>query len=267
MNVLRFDSDRAWTDGVCSLWRDRLHTQPGLKMCLPTGLTPLPVYAAMIRSVAAGHASFADATIFALDEFGGIADDDPGRTRHTLQRELIGRIDLPASSFRFVATDEADVERQCEQYDAAMGDGFDLVLLGIGTNGHLGMNEPGSPETSRTRRVDLHESTIQASARYFSHRNLPRWGVTVGLHAILSAREVWVLATGTAKAAIVRQTIDGPIGIDNPASLLRRHPNCSLFVDPDAAARLWRLNLKAAEAEETETTEQDQQEQQEKGQK
>jgi glucosamine-6-phosphate deaminase len=238
MNVLRFDSETAWTEGVCSLWRDRLRTRPDLKMCLPTGLTPLPVYAAMIRSVAAGHASFARATVFALDEFGGVSADDPGRTRHTLQRELIGGIDLPPSSFRFLATDERDADRECEQYDAAIGDGFDLVLLGIGTNGHLGMNEPGSPETSRTRQVDLHESTIQASARYFSHHNLPRWGVTVGLHAILSAREVWVLATGAPKAAIIRQTIDGPIGIDNPASLLRRHPNCSLFVDPDAAGQL-----------------------------
>jgi glucosamine-6-phosphate deaminase len=126
----------------------------------------------------------------------------------------------------------------CRDYDTAVGAGFDLVLLGIGTNGHLGMNEPGSAADSSTRRVDLHETTIQSSARYFTHTNLPRWGLTIGLQGILAAREVWVLANGARKAEIVERTVRGEIGAANPASLLRRHPNCSLFVDNAAAALL-----------------------------
>jgi glucosamine-6-phosphate deaminase len=242
MNICRFDSEAAWTGGICALWRDRLRLQPDLRICLPTGLTPLPVYADMIRSVQAGHASFARAEVFALDEFGGLAPDDPGRTRHTLQRELIGGIDLPPASFHFFDPETADLERHCAEYDAAIGAGFDLVLLGIGTNGHLGMNEPGSPETSGTRRVDLDESTIRASARYFAHRNLPRWGLTVGLKAILASAEIWLLATGASKADIVERTLTDDIDPRNPASLLRRHSNCSLFIDAAAAARLFPIS-------------------------
>jgi glucosamine-6-phosphate deaminase len=238
MNLLRFDSDAAWIDTVCSLWRDRLRTRPDLKICLPSGATPSAIYAEMARSVQDGLVSFEKATVFALDEFGGLAGDDPGRTQHTLRRQLIDAVDLPPAAFRYLEPEASDLARHCAEYDTAMGDGFDLMVLGIGLNGHLGMNEPGSPVDSPTRRVDLHAGTIQSSARYFSHQNLPQWGVTVGLQAILASREVWVLANGAGKASIVEQTLRGDIGPANPASLLRRHPNCSLIMDRAAGALL-----------------------------
>jgi glucosamine-6-phosphate deaminase len=238
MNVLCFDSETAWTDSICALWRDRLRLKPDLRMCLPSGMTPVDVYAEMSRSARAGLVSFKRSHIFALDEFGGLASDDPGRTSHTLQRQLIDALDLPRSAFHVLDPDGADILTHCADYDAAIGSGFDLVLLGIGLNGHLGMNEPGSQVDSRTRRVELHDSTVQSSARYFAHHNLPRWGLTVGLKALLNAREVWLLVKGSAKAQVVRDTLHGEIGTSNPASLLRRHPNAWLFLDQAAAALL-----------------------------
>ena len=238
MHLLRFDAETAWTQAVCSLWRDRLRTQPDLKMCLPSGATPVGIYAGMARSVRAGLVSFARATVFALDEFGGLASDDPGRSAQMLRRQLIDAIDLPPGAFHVLDPDVPDPERQCRDYDAAIGEGFDLVLLGIGLNGHLGMNEPGSREDSPTRRVELHGTTIQSSARYFTHDRLPQWGLTVGMQAILSSKEVWLLANGSAKAAIVRRTVRGEITTDLPASLLRRHRDCALLVDADAGADL-----------------------------
>lgn len=238
MNVLQFDSKTAWIGGVASMWRDRLNTTPDLKICLPSGTTPVEVYAEMARSVRRKLTSFANATVFALDEFGGLARDDPGRTGLMLQRQLIDVVDLSPGAFRTLDPDAADLQQHCHDYDRAIGAGFDLILLGIGQNGHLGMNEPGSSLDTTTHRADLHESTIQSSARYFAHQNLPRWGLTVGLKTILESGEVWVLATGSAKGAIIQQTVDGEIGPDNPASLLRRHPNCSLFVDELAGAAL-----------------------------
>jgi len=238
MNLLRFDSEGSWVGAVGSVWRDRLRTKPDLTLCLPTGTTPLRVYAEMARSVAAGLASFARARVFVLDEFGGLAADDPGRTRNTLRDHLIDAIDLPRAAFHFLDPDTPDVTAHCQAYDAAIGDGFDLVLLGIGLNGHLGMNEPGSPPDSTTRRVDLHTTTIQSSARYFSHHHLPQWGITVGLKTILESKEVWVLANGASKREIVRRMVADEISPANPASLLRRHPNCSLFVDTEAGGSL-----------------------------
>ncbi len=238
MNVLRFDSEAAWTHAISSLWRDRLRLKPDLKMCLPSGTTPVDVYAEMSHSAHDGLVSFRRSSIFALDEFGGLAVDDPGRTSHTLQRQLIAALDLPPSAFHILEPESSDIVTHCEDYDAAIGDGFDLVLLGIGLNGHLGMNEPGSALNSRTRRVELADSTVQSSARYFAHHNLPRWGLTVGLQALLGAKEVWLLAKGPAKAQIVGETVLGNIGPSNPASLLRRHPNAWLFLDAAAGARL-----------------------------
>lgn len=238
MNVLQFDSKTAWVRGVSSMWRDRLKTKPDLKVCLSSGTTPVEIYGEMARSVRSGLTSFAHATVFALDEFGGLARDDPGRTALMLKRQLVDAVDLPPGSFRILDPDVADLLQHCADYDQAIGAGFDLVLLGIGLNGHLGMNEPGSPQDRTTHRADLHETTIQSSARYFAHSNLPRWGLTVGLKTILESAEVWLLATDRTKAAIIERTVRGDINPDNPASLLRRHPNCSLIVDDGAAATL-----------------------------
>lgn len=238
MNVLQFDSKAAWVHGVASMWRDRLNTHPDLKICLPSGMTPVEIYAEMARSVRAGLTTFANATVFALDEFGGLAPDDPGRTSQMLQRQLVDAVDLRPGAFRILDPDAADLARHCADYDRAIGTGFDLILLGVGLNGHLGMNEPGSSPDRTTHRADLHPTTIESSARYFTHGNLPRWGLTVGLKTILESAEVWLLATGSSKSAVIQRTVHGNIGPDNPASLLRQHPQCSLFVDESAGAAL-----------------------------
>lgn len=238
MNLLRFDSPSAWVNGVASVWRDRLRTNPDQTICLPTGTTPTPIYREMVRSVDAGLTSFARVSVFALDEFGGLSPDDPGLARNILPRILLDPNGVPRHSFFTLDAWAQDLERVCGEYDARSGGAFDLVLLGIGLNGHLGMNEPGSAANSPTRRVDLHPQTIQSSARYFNHENLPRWGLTVGLGPILASREVWILATGSNKASIIRETVRGEVSVNIPATLLRHHSNCSIFVDADAGALL-----------------------------
>ena len=238
MNLLRFDSESAWIAAVASFWRDRLRRSPGQKICLPTGTTPSPVYDEMVRSVRAGEASFTSARVFALDEFGGLDPDDPGLSKNILPRLLLDPAGVSRDAFFTLDVWAPDLDRVCREYDERSGGSFDLIVLGIGLNGHLGMNEPGSPADSPTRRVDLHAATIQSAARYFAHHNLPRWGLTVGMRPILASKEVWVLATGSAKANIIRETLHGDVDEKIPASLLRDHSNCSIFVDRDAGALL-----------------------------
>lgn len=237
MNILRFDSENSWVNGIVSLWRDRLRQKPELKMCAPSGQTPIKVFAAMARSVAAGKVSFKAAEVFLLDEFGGLDRDDAGRCENMVRRDLVSHIDLPEPQFHTINTDAADLNAVCRDYETKTGAGFDLMILGIGTNGHLGMNEPGSAPDSTVRRVELADSTIKAAARYVSGAQLPVWGVTVGLKQILGSTEVWVLANGRSKAEIIRRTMTGEADVNVPASLLRHHPNCWFFLD-DAAASL-----------------------------
>jgi galactosamine-6-phosphate isomerase len=238
VNILRFDSDPSWLNALTSLWRDRLRLNPGLRHCLASGNTPIPIYRAMAQSAKRGEVSFRKATVFALDEFGGLAATDEGRCRNMLKRDLIDDVELPEAQFYCFDPDVADLAGECKRFDGAAGKGFDLVLLGIGLNGHLGMNEPGSAQDSPTRRVDLHASTISSSAKYLTHQLLPTWGLTVGMQQFFDSREVWLVATGAAKADVVEKTVRGKITPEVPASLLRRHPNCSLFVDAAAGGRL-----------------------------
>jgi len=238
MNILKFDSEEAWVEGVTSFWRDRLRNNPRLRICLPSGHTPNKIFAAMGHAVKARQVSFREAEIFCLDEFGGLAPDDQGRCANMLGRYLLSRIDLPEKQFYRINIDAPDLDSVCRQYDRAIEPGFDLTLLGLGLNGHLGMNEPGSPADSPTRRVDLAPGTTASSAKYLTHSKLPTWGVTVGLKQLLGSKEVWLLVNGSAKADIVRRTIQGPVSEEVPSSLLRHHPNSSLMLDPDAGTQI-----------------------------
>lgn len=239
MHLLQFDSEQAWAETTAALWRDRLHANPRLVMCLPSGHTPNPVFALMGQSVKRGHVSFRNTEIFALDDYGGLPADDPGRCRNMLQRYLLDHIDLPHERFHWIDTEAKDLDQICRDYTSAIeqAGGFDLTLLGIGLNGHLGLNEPGSPIDSSIRRVEMDQSTVTASAGYFSHSNLPTWGVGVGLKQLLASKEVWLLANGAKKAEIIARLLNEPISVDLPASWLREHPNSFLMVDSAAGAR------------------------------
>lgn len=238
MNLLQFDSEASWVAGVATYWRDRLRSQPALTHCLASGNTPIPVYREMVRAAQRGDVSFRDAIIFALDEFGDLPEDDPGKCRHMLTRDLVGHVNLQARNFHYFNPNAPDLEAECHAFDRKVGRGFDLVLLGIGLNGHLGMNEPGSAPDSLTRRVDLHATTISSSAKYLTHQHLPRWGLTVGMQQFFDSREVWLVATGAGKAEIVRRVVRGEITPEAPASLMRQHSNCTLFLDAPAASLL-----------------------------
>lgn len=235
MNVFRFDSEDAWVEGTASFWRDRLRNNPRLRMCLPSGHTPNKIFAAMGRAVKTRQASFREAEVFCLDEFGGLAPDDQGRCANMLRHYLLQHIDLPEKNFHRIDIDAQHLDRTCREYERAIEPGFDLTLLGLGLNGHLGMNEPGTPANSLTRRVELASSTVASSAKYLVHGNLPTWGVAVGLKRLLGSKEVWLLVNGPAKAEIVKRTVQGAIGEDVPATLLRKHSNSFLMADAEAA--------------------------------
>jgi glucosamine-6-phosphate isomerase len=191
----------------------------------------VPVFAEIVKAVKRGQVSFREAEVFTLDEFGELSPDDPGRCSQQLRRSLIDHIDLPPKRFHFIRTEASDLVTECRRYDEAIGRGFDLSLLGIGLNGHLGMNEPGTPVESTTHRAELHTSTVAASRRYLAHAHAPTWGATVGMKHLLESKEVWLLACGAGKAEIVQRTLKVEITPEVPSSFLRRHPNCFLFVD------------------------------------
>ncbi len=239
VHVVRYESPQSWAEHVAARFASFLADNPTARVTLPTGATPEPVYAGIVEAVRAGVASFRQAQVFLLDEFGGVPPDAKGRCDVMLHRALLDHVDVAPRHYHKLDPEAEDIEAMCAAYDAALKPAVDLMMLGIGRNGHVGMNEPGTPPDSVTRRVELAPSTTQASVRYFGEgAPLPTWGITIGLSAILAARTIWILATGEGKADIVRDVLLEPVSASRPASLLRGHPDCWFFLDAAAASKL-----------------------------
>jgi glucosamine-6-phosphate deaminase len=216
--------EQDWAATVASLLSSLI--TPESRLCLATGGTVAPVYSLID--------DLNGATIFLLDEFGGLPRDDPGRCVAMIRRDLLAHTSGNGSIF-VPDVDADDPEAEALRYGRQIveGDGIDLAVVGLGRNGHIGMNEPGSTPDLSTRVVDLAELTSAHTAAYGATTS-PTWGITVGMAELMAARELWLLVTGGHKREILRQTLSMPIGPDVPATYLRRHENCTVFADRPA---------------------------------
>ena len=225
-----------WAAAVASRLAERLRERPGLRVCLPTGDTPTPVYAELVAAERRGDVSFAAATVVLLDEWAGLPPGDPARCDVRLRRELIDRLAAPPA-FVPIDVDGPDDDAAALAHDAAAR-GLDLAVLGLGMNGHVGFNEPGSRPDDPTRLVRLAVSSREAATARYGASTVPTAGITVGLARLLEAGECWLLVTGERKARVLRRALDEPEGPDCPASYLRRHPRLTVFADEPAASLL-----------------------------
>ncbi len=220
---------------------DLLHSAPETVLGLATGSSPSPVYAELVRRHELGEVSFARATAFSLDEYLGLPPGHPEGYRQVLEREFVGQVDLPLERLYTPDGQATDIVAACAAYEAAIVSvgGVDLQLLGIGSDGHLAFNEPGSSLASRTRVKTLTPRTRADNARFFNAADeVPHHVLTQGLGTILEARHLVMLATGAGKAEAVRQAVEGPVSAHCPASVLQLHPHVTVVLDPAAASRL-----------------------------
>ena len=219
----------------------KLRSQPSSVLGLATGRTPEPVYAVLVEAFRQGRIGFASATSFNLDEYVGLSARHPSSFASYMHEHLFARVDLLEAHRHIPRGDATDPEREARRYEAAIAaaGGIDLMLLGIGRNGHIGFNEPGGSFLSRTRAVRLSEATRRANARAFPQGEAPpEHAITMGIATILEAREIVLLATGSAKADAVRAALMEPPAPSCPASALRGHARVTFVCDADAAADL-----------------------------
>lgn len=219
---------------------DQLRANPRSVLLLPTGRTMLQVYAALIEIVYAEQLDLAQVHTFNLDEFYGLAPSHPGSYRSYMQQALFDHVNIPPAQIDLIDGSAADIVAECTRYEAhieAVG-GIDLAMLGIGVNGHIGFNEPGSSFTSRTRLVTLRDTSRSANADRFNDdaEAVPREAATVGIATIMAARRILLLATGASKAPAIHALLHGSISPDLPASALRQHPDVTVLIDQAAAA-------------------------------
>jgi glucosamine-6-phosphate deaminase len=241
MEVVIVPDAAAGGELIATAIADLLTRKPDALLGVATGSTPLPIYQALAAKVGAGAVDASRARICQLDEYVGLPKGHPESYRSVVLREVVEPLGLTPDSFIGPDGSATDIAAACEDYDrdlAAAG-GVDLQLLGIGTDGHIGFNEPCSSLASRTRIKTLTRQTRVDNARFFdSLDEVPHHVITQGIGTILEARHLVLLATGEAKAEAVALTVEGPVSALVPASALQLHPHATVVVDEAAAAGL-----------------------------
>jgi glucosamine-6-phosphate deaminase len=221
----------------------KLRRNPDAVIGFATGSTPLGLYDELVRLHKQENLSFSRMISFNLDEYLGLGPEHPRSFYNEMYTNLFGRIDVKSGLINIPDGKTTEVESFCADYEAKIkaAGGIDLQLLGIGDDGHLAFNEPGSSFASRTRLKTLSQQTIQANSRFFNDTDeVPRHVITMGLATIMSARICLLLAFGEKKAEAVRQMVEGPVSASWPATILQHHEKAIVILDEAAASDLKR---------------------------
>ena len=201
---------------------------------LATGSTPITTYQEIIKS----DLDFTDSISINLDEYVGLPEDSDQSYNYFMHENLFNA--KPFKHSYLPNGRAADLEAEAKHYDQIIEDNpIDLQILGIGRNGHIGFNEPGTPADSTTHKVSLTQSTIDANARFFEHEeDVPRYAISMGLASIMKSKHILIEAYGEDKADAIKGMIEGPVTTDLPASVLQNHDNVTVIIDEAAASKL-----------------------------
>lgn len=212
--------------------------KPDAVLGLATGSTPLPLYSELTGDCAAGRISFKKTKTFNLDEYVGLGKDHPQSYAFFMRKNLFDKTDMDMRNANIPDGTAEDVGAECARYSALLEkNAIDVQVLGIGGNGHIAFNEPGTSFDSLTRRVRLTEKTIADNSRFFdSPDEVPRFAISMGMREIFNAKKLLLIATGKSKAEAVRAMTQDPVSEKCPASMLRLHPDAVVILDEDAAS-------------------------------
>jgi glucosamine-6-phosphate deaminase len=216
-----------------------LKAKPTAVVALPTGSTPLGLYARLRAHAATEHGFLKEVSFFNLDEYAGLSAQDSLSFAHVLNRELFGPLAVPTANIRLLRGDATDPDGECAEYENALADagGLDLAILGLGANGHIAFNEPGTAWTSVTHVARLAPETLASQAHLFAHaRVTPDRGLTMGIATILRARAILLLVAGEAKRTALSVLLRGIADILWPATSLYDHPALTVLCAPEVIA-------------------------------
>lgn len=243
MKIQIFENYEKLSQESARLLATQILRHPESVLGLATGSTPLSTYKKLIRLYEEGLISFKKIRTYNLDEYIKIDVKNPESYRAFMEDKLFSKVDIDEKNWHIPNGNAEDLEKECRLYDKKIEEagGVDLQLLGIGSNGHIAFNEPGTPFSSRTHVVDLKENTIKDNARFFERlEDVPIRAISMGLRTIMEARQIILLANGANKAKAIKEALEGPITPEVPASVLQLHPNLIVLLDEAAASQLGR---------------------------
>lgn len=207
---------------------------------LATGSSPLGLYRELIRDHKENGTSYQNVMTFNLDEYVGLEKTHPQSYYYFMMENLFNHINIPLDHINIPNGTAKDIAAECQRYNEQLAQHtIDIQILGIGANGHIGFNEPGTPFDSTTHFVKLDEKTRQDNARFFSSIDeVPTHAITMGIQNIMAAKKIILLASGTSKADAIYGMIKGPVDPQLPASILQTHSDVLVFLDKEAASKL-----------------------------
>jgi glucosamine-6-phosphate deaminase len=216
---------------------EKVKQNPAMTLGLATGGTPKGTYQYLIDDFRQKGTSYKKVTTFNLDEYIGLSGDHPNSYRYYMDQHLFQHLDIPKVGTNIPKGNVKDIARECVRYEQLIEDhgGIDLQLLGIGSNGHIGFNEPGTKFGAKTHIVTLEESTRKANSRYFKTlEDVPRYAISMGIASIMKSREILLLVSGESKQEAMKQLLCGEVSERFPASILQLHPNVTIIADEKA---------------------------------
>ena len=242
MRCEAFPTEAALAEALARLLIDTIGRLPTVVFGLPTGRTPIALYDELTRLTREERVDWSEVRTFNLDEFVGLGRGDRGSYRSFMDERLFQRVSLPDGNVGFLDGRAADLPQECDRFERAIAEagGVDLMVLGIGRNGHIGFNEPAGRLAARTHRVTLDEPTRAANALWFDGdvNRVPREALTMGMGTILRARAIVLIATGEPKAEAVSEMLYGGVTTQVPASFLQLHPRVNVMLDESLADQL-----------------------------
>lgn len=231
----------AMSRAAAEIVAETVTAHPGAAISVPTGSTPVGMFEELVAMVRRDELTFDQTQLFCLDEYVGVTADDPNSLTGWLYDNFLTAARIPEANIHTLPATDPDLTAAAARYEAdiAAAGGLELAVLGLGGNGHIAYNEPGSAGDSRTRVLDLTEESVNQARGYFEGQTVPTQAITVGVGTLLEARRIVLIVSGGSKADVLHAALHGPQTPDVPASFLQRAPDkLTVIADEAAAARL-----------------------------
>lgn len=240
MEIRIFDTPEEAGKAAADIIVETVVANPAAVLGLATGATPLPVYREMIRRYEKGDVTFSKTVTFNLDEYSSLPRKAESSYYTFMWSNLFSRIDIDGDNVHILDGCAPDKAAECARFDGMIEEagGVDVQLLGIGTNGHIGFNEPADEFTGGTFEVKLSQSTRDSNIKYFADGNMPEYALTIGIGTIMKAKKILLMATGESKAKAIYAAVKGEVTPRCPASVLQNHPDAVFLLDKAAAKLL-----------------------------
>ena len=240
MNIFVFEKHAELDAKACELVKEVIQSKPQVTLGLATGSSPVGMYAHLVNEVKRGQLSFKNVTTFNLDEYVGLPANHSQSYLTFMNQHLFDLVDIDRANIHMPNGQGHDLEGNAKAYrEALWSHEVDLQVLGVGSNGHIGFNEPGTPVDSSVHVVRMHQQTRLDNARFFNSLDeVPEYAISMGIADILRANKILLIATGIKKAKAIKELVNGKITVDVPCTILQTHPDVTLLLDAEAASLL-----------------------------